>query len=324
MPPPTSGTDAAIAPCPLESGKGQVEVVVVDDREAPLSGVALELTRLTGDEALRTRTDEQGVALFEGLEEGRYRLRLLDVEPALWRVLGALELPPREAGASARWGPASQPKALTWTCEGTESLTVLAARWGVRPSRLVDARTGQALASDVAPAPGTRVVARLFAREWVAVETGYRQVVHRIGIPLALVLVLRDGAHQPRAHQPYLLKVWLDDEEELPAQEGVTDDEGRVVQVLPERAVRGEVTVAPGRPDERRLTLRFVALRSTSAPEGLRERLENLGFSCGGEQGELGPKTRLAVEWFQYALGLPPSGDVDEATRVALGLLHRS
>lgn len=322
--PPTTRQDPAVAPCPLQKAPGQVEVVVVDDRETPLPGVALELAQPTGDAALRLRTDEHGVALFEGLEKGSYRLRLLDVEPALWRVLGRLALPPREAKASAHWETVSQSKALAWTCEGTESLTVLAARMGVRPSRLLDARSGQPLVSEVAPAPGTRIAVRPFSTAWAPVETGYRQVVHRIGIPLSLVLVLRDGVHQPRAHQPYLLKLWMDDGEELPAREGVTDVHGRVVQLLPEHAERGEVTVGPGRADERRLVLRFAALRATSAPEGLQERLENLGFSCGGERGQLGPKTRLAVEWFQYALGLPPSGDADEATCAALGLLHRS
>ncbi|WP_228558146.1 peptidoglycan-binding protein [Myxococcus sp. AB056] len=325
MPPSsTSRQDPAVAPCPLQAGKGQVEVVVVDDRETPLSGVAVELAQGAADEALRTRTDEHGVALFEGLVEGRYRFRLLDVEPALWRVLGRLPLPPRAAGAAPRWSSVSLPKPLSWTCEGTESLAVLAAKLGVRPSRLIDASTGQPLTPEVAPAPGTRVEVLPFSHEWTTVETGFRHVVHRIGLPLSLVVVLRDGTHHPRAHQPYLLKVWLDDEEELPAREGMTDAEGRMAQVLPARAARGEVTVSPGRDDERKVTLRFAALRATSAPEGLQERLENLGFSCGGERGQFGPKTRLAVEWFQYALGLPPSGEADEATCAALGLLHRS
>ncbi|RJS15378.1 peptidoglycan-binding protein [Corallococcus sp. H22C18031201] len=320
----TAQNDPAVAPCPLQKRPGQVEVVVVDDQETPLANVALELAKRTEDEAVCLRTDEHGVAVFKGLDEGRYRLRLLDVEPALWRVLGQLPLPKREGSKAPAWGALSKPPSLTWTCDGTESVSVLAARLGVQPSRLRDAQSGQSLAAEVPPLSGTRVAVSAFTREWKEVDTGYRQVVHRIGIPLALVLTLRDGTHRPRVHQPYLLKVWLDDEEELPAREGMTDAAGRVAEVLSERAVRGELTVSPGKQDERKVTLRFAALRPTTEPDGLQERLENLGFSCGGERGELGSKTRRAVEWFQYALGIPPSGDADDATCAALGLLHRS
>ncbi|MFP2913648.1 hypothetical protein ACLESD_53430, partial [Pyxidicoccus sp. 3LFB2] len=162
--------DPAVVPCPLQASPGQVEVVVVDDLERPLPGVAVELCRLTGDEALRMRTDAHGVVLFDGLDEGGYRLRLLDVEPALWRVLGQLPLPERPAGQKPHWGPASQARTSGWTCEGTESLTVLAARLGVRPSRLVEAGSGAALDANVAPAPGTRVSIRPFSPAWVEVR----------------------------------------------------------------------------------------------------------------------------------------------------------
>src|SRR5262245_61835590 len=47
--------------------------------------------------------------------------------------------------------------------------------------------------------------------------------------------------------------------------------------------------------------------------------LEARGFSPGLLDGREGPKTRIAARAFQRAVGLPPTGELDAATREALG-----
>ncbi|MGO4781865.1 peptidoglycan-binding protein, partial [Lysobacter sp. 2RAB21] len=55
---------------------------------------------------------------------------------------------------------------------------------------------------------------------------------------------------------------------------------------------------------------------------GLQHRLNNLGFDCGGEDGDIGDATRDALLRFQRAQGLAESGEADEDTRARLDALH--
>ncbi|QQR48464.1 peptidoglycan-binding protein [Myxococcus xanthus] len=154
--------------------------------------------------------------------------------------------------------------------------------------------------------------------------TGYRQVLHRIGLPVSLVLRLRDDVHGPRGRRPYLLKVTLDTGATLPHRKGTTDEEGRVVELLPPTASSGELLLDLGAGAPLKTKLRFAALPVPSEDEGLQPRLENLGYPCGGERGAPGPHTRAALQWFQYASGLPITGAPDADTRLLLFALHQS
>jgi hypothetical protein len=52
----------------------------------------------------------------------------------------------------------------------------------------------------------------------------------------------------------------------------------------------------------------------------VQERLADKGFNPGPLDGQMGEKTQVALRQFQRTHGLPPTGGLDEATRIALGL----
>ena len=52
----------------------------------------------------------------------------------------------------------------------------------------------------------------------------------------------------------------------------------------------------------------------------VQERLQTVGFSPGGIDGSMGPKTQQALRCFQNAKGLRTTGDLDEPTLNALGI----
>jgi peptidoglycan hydrolase-like protein with peptidoglycan-binding domain len=48
--------------------------------------------------------------------------------------------------------------------------------------------------------------------------------------------------------------------------------------------------------------------------------LQEAGFAPGSIDGMLGPQTKVALQQYQAKRGLPKTGELDEATRKALGL----
>jgi peptidoglycan hydrolase-like protein with peptidoglycan-binding domain len=48
--------------------------------------------------------------------------------------------------------------------------------------------------------------------------------------------------------------------------------------------------------------------------------LQEAGFAPGSLAGALGPQTRVALQQYQAKRGLPKTGELDEATRKALGI----
>jgi Putative peptidoglycan binding domain len=55
---------------------------------------------------------------------------------------------------------------------------------------------------------------------------------------------------------------------------------------------------------------------------GVQARLSNLGYAPGAVDGDLGPKTLAALQAFQQAHGLEPTGELDDATLSALEKEH--
>jgi hypothetical protein len=55
---------------------------------------------------------------------------------------------------------------------------------------------------------------------------------------------------------------------------------------------------------------------------GAQAQLSNLGYAPGAVDGDLGPKTRAALQAFQQAHGLEPTGALDDATLSALEKEH--
>ena len=321
---PADKAESAVATCPLE--RGGLEVLVVGDDGKALAGVTLELAAPDGKKVLRARTDEKGHFRFGGLLVGRYGLRLPKVDGDLWRVVGEHVLEPRkEEAPPAPFGTPPTDKDVDgalYQAQGGESASVLAHRYGVAPASLAG-EDGRPPAADRPLREGETVRVPALVRRRAEVSTGRLYVVHRALVPFSLVLRLRDGHHGPRPRVPYLLKLKLADGQQLPHREGRTDEQGRLVESIPPEAAEGELLLAGGTQAER-LRLKLGLPPPVDETAGLRERLDNLGFSCGGESGALGEKTRAALRWFQYALGLETTGEADDTTRTALRRLHGS
>jgi peptidoglycan hydrolase-like protein with peptidoglycan-binding domain len=55
---------------------------------------------------------------------------------------------------------------------------------------------------------------------------------------------------------------------------------------------------------------------------GVKQRLNNLGFRCGGEDNQWNDQAKSALKEFQSKHKLPESGELDAATKSKLQALH--
>lgn len=132
--------------------------------------------------------------------------------------------------------------------------------------------------------------------------------------PTVRVRLLLEDAYGPHAECRYLLVV---DEVRY---EGKTDAQGWLDEAVPAHARAGDLSVwtdEEGPPLQLRVQIGH--LDPLASVSGVQARLNNLGFSCGEPSGELNPETEEALRAFQQARGLEVTGQVDDATREALG-----
>jgi len=126
---------------------------------------------------------------------------------------------------------------------------------------------------------------------------------------------LRKG--EPRSGEPYLLIV---DGKDF---RGDLDNQGKLEVRVPCDAK--EAIVLLGREGEQeRYTFKIGHVDPLSELSGVKQRLKNLGFSCGSEDNEVGPRTRSALRRFQEKHGLQVTGEIDEETRNRLREVHGS
>jgi hypothetical protein len=161
------------------------------------------------------------------------------------------------------------------------------------------------LAGDVVHVPDRRPRA-------VSVPTGKVHRFRRKGVPARIELRLLRQA-EPRAGEAFTLDV---DGVEL---SGVTDAEGWIREWVSPAACR--VVISLGGGDER-YTLDVGQLDPIDTVTGVQRRLVNLGHYLGAITGTLDAGTRAALESFQGATGLSPTGELDDATRAALAAAH--
>lgn len=65
-------------------------------------------------------------------------------------------------------------------------------------------------------------------------------------------------------------------------------------------------------------------LDPVTEPTGVQQRLANLGYDCGPDDGVIGSRTKSALKEFQKQQGLPCTGEVDSDTRATLERVHHS
>lgn len=308
-------------PC---SKDGWLEVVVVGNDHGPLADAVIEIATGDGARVTRSKTDEHGCVAFEGLGTEALTMRLALVDASLWQIAAVVDLEKKRSdGMAAKFEAAASDEhdeAGPYDCADGETVDAVAARFGVPKESLTDA--DHVILDRALPLAKGMIInlpARKIRRDPVTGKRRY--LIARIDVPFWLVVRLRDAEHHRRAGRPYLLKLKLTDGSEAPNREGVTDEQGRVVETIPFNVVSGELLVDGDGVVEKR-AFRFGAYPPLTDPAGIQLRLESLGFPCGGERGEIGEATRAAVSWFQYAVGLDPTGEIDDATRGALLAVH--
>ncbi len=145
--------------------------------------------------------------------------------------------------------------------------------------------------------------------------TDQRHVFRRRGVPARFELQLL-APEGPLAGVAYRLQV---DGQTL---HGRTDGRGMLRHFVPNGAARGTLHYEH-EGQARELALGFGMLDPIDSLAGVQQRLQNLGWTCDAP-GVDGPRTRLALQRFQLAAQIEPSGRRDAATLQALARLHDS
>ena len=152
-------------------------------------------------------------------------------------------------------------------------------------------------------------------REIKKVSKGTEQehVFKRKGEPSKLkVQMLKLG--KPRANEDYVLDV------DGKQKNGKTDGDGKLEHYIPGDAKTGKLIFKSGKEV---YPLRLGNLDPLDQISGVQQRLNNLGYSCGGEMGKLGEKTKEALKKFQGEHKLKVSGEPDAATKAKLQALSK-
>ena len=94
--------------------------------------------------------------------------------------------------------------------------------------------------------------------------------------------------------------------------EGSTDGEGKFEHFIPGDARTALLMLRNG---QEVIALRLGDLDPCDQATGMQQRLNNLGFDCGAEDGEIGEATKEAIKKFQEAYKLDVTGEADDATK---------
>jgi N-acetylmuramoyl-L-alanine amidase len=164
--------------------------------------------------------------------------------------------------------------------------------------------------------PGDEVYVPPKRGKSVVRPTEQRHRFVRRSVPSSLHIIVKNE-HGPRAREPYVLEV---DGEQL---QGTTGDAGEIRRNIPPNARRCRVRVG-AEPDAVEYDLPLGLLDPLSELTGVQQRLGNLGYPCGQADGTLSSATIAAITLFQQSVGLPPTGEVNQATRDALQREHGS
>jgi hypothetical protein len=327
---PPGRRDPLVVECPLR--EHAVEVVVVADDDVGLADECVELR--AGGKVLRGKTDGAGRIRFEGLKPGTVELGLYKLDGAAWEKIASLPLPPERdvSTGTADWQPdagnppASLPSRTVRAAAG-ESIATIAVAHGFTPGQLWAMPQNQAATAGKQQqgevlTPDQVVVLPAWSQRWERGPVGHCYYLHRIGVPFSLTIRLLDGSGKPRRKQPYLLRVSRRNGLPDLSHFGRTDLDGYLVESIRPDATSGELQVR-GEDTIETHRLRFAALAPVSVPEGVEQRLANLGFLC-GSGGLASDETRNALRRFQQCCGLVATGEADDQTRALLFALHQS
>ena len=120
---------------------------------------------------------------------------------------------------------------------------------------------------------------------------------------------------KPRANENYVLVV------DGKYQNGCTDDEGKLSEMIPAKARRGLLLLGEKKEE---ITINFGYIDPIDEISGIQRRLQNLGFYEGEIGDELNPETTAAIADFQHSEMLSGEGELNEETRQKLVEVHGS
>lgn len=150
-------------------------------------------------------------------------------------------------------------------------------------------------------------------------ESGGTEQRHRFrrkGVPAVLkIQLLRDG--EPRADEPWTLEL---DGNHL---DGSTDDEGRITLTIPPGARRGLLRVGEGE-DETIQAIDLGHLAPHDTVRGVQQRLNNLGFYEGLEDGCWSEAVRHAIDAFLSTTEGRCDDELNESTLTKIRDAHGS
>ena len=144
-----------------------------------------------------------------------------------------------------------------------------------------------------------------------------RHRFRRKGVPAKLNIRFLDAEQEPRAGVEY--DVSFDGQ----VVHGTLDSDGFLREwMVPDARVAAVRLYAEG--GEEYYEFKIGRLEPVTEDRGVQSRLNNMGYACGAEDGELGEKSKEAIARFQADHGLEVSGEADDATRQKLDELHLS
>ena len=101
--------------------------------------------------------------------------------------------------------------------------------------------------------------------------------------------------------------------------EGSTDGDGNLEQEIPAETKSARLLLDGGKEEK---FLRIGHLNPISEISGIQQRLNNLGYQAGPEDGAMNDQLRKALSAFQGRYGLKQTGEPDDATRAKLEAIH--
>jgi hypothetical protein len=195
---------------------------------------------------------------------------------------------------------------------------------------------GRLLPGDRLVIPPLRVASRPSA-------TNQRHIFRRKGVPIQIEIHLweevaaeslsiveieeleKDGdkgsgkpsQRRPRVDVPYLLEVGKS------TYTGVTDSNGGLKHYVPPTATEGLLKLHPGTSLEEKVELKIGQIYPEKTRMGIKQRLTNLGYSCGSIDTSESEEYFEAIRAFQRNYGLEVTGQADSALAAKLQELMR-
>jgi hypothetical protein len=326
---------AVVLPC---QPRYSLEVRVLDEAHAPLAAIPVALLD-EGGRVIRSKSDSAGFVRFRGLVDQSYQYTLPSLAGESWTQMEVSPLEDPVSSGDAPWtgGGAAAAAEDTYTVQQDECVTKLADRFGLTPSVLWAANDSLARerTSMNILAPDDALVIPQRTPKLQSASVKWRYTVVRLEAMTRLRIRFLDQDGEPRPELPYLLSVERRYDRPVADIADKTTKDGFVIQRIPADTTIARITLDTSdeewetrllraEHDREEYVFHVSRLDPIDVPRGVQARLNNLGYRCGDEDGEVGPDTRRAIAYFQREQRLTATGELDAETAALLVQLHRS